>query len=166
MSAEKTASSLHHTTSRLRTVTSESWLTQNGWALTQTWVFTRDNRGGWTRSHDSPRDQILCMGIPYGTLFSQSSCLRPVKVISFESTCLVISENPLNLLQPRGTRGAMQPFSISTRTKQTLKLILYSDKQFLHEASAHTYSSQTSRLAAPANTKVVRLGTRLTRKKL
>ncbi len=66
-------------------------------------------RGGWTRSHDSPCDQILCIGIPYETFFSQSSCLRPMKVISFESTCLVVSENPLNPLQPCGPREAMQP---------------------------------------------------------
>ncbi len=62
----------------------------------------KEGRGGWTRSHDSPRDQILRMGIPYETLFSQSSCLRPMKVISFESTCLVVSEQPA---QPPSTLG-------------------------------------------------------------
>ncbi len=29
------------------------------------WDGPEGYRGGWTRSHDSPHGQILCMGIPY-----------------------------------------------------------------------------------------------------
>ncbi len=54
-----------------------------------------------------------------------------MKVISFESTCLVVSENPLNPLQPWGTRGAMQPFPFLLEPNRHSR-----DKQFLHEVSA------------------------------
>ncbi len=113
------------------------------------------HRGGWTRSHDSPRDQILCMGIPYETLFSQSSCLRPIKVISFESTCLIVSENPLNPLQPWGTRGAMQLFPFLLEPNRHSSLFSTSDKQFLHEVSAQHSQLATleTRLENAANTK-------------
>ncbi len=48
-----------------------------------------------------------------------ASCLIPTKVLSYESTCLVVSEKLL------GSSGCYRAFSVSTRTKQPFRLILY-----------------------------------------